>query len=146
MAEEKNESRLLTAEERREAIKRSDEQAAKAEYKPRTAHNVVAAVGPVDVAGAEERARKAGVTDAAFVDYEEAMRNYESRPDVEPLKERLAREAGTSFEDAAFRRQTGATDNAGLVSTDTAVETDENKKAVAEDKTEAKPAARKSAK
>ncbi|QIN94107.1 hypothetical protein PP459_gp126 [Streptomyces phage Wakanda] len=148
MAEEKNEQsrRLLSADERREAVKRSEDEAAKTEYKPRTAHDVVGEVGPVDVADAKERAREAGVTDAAFVGYEEALHNYESRPDVETLKERRAREAGETFDEAGFRRQVGAVDNAGVVSTDTAVKTDEKEKAVAEDKTEAKPAARKSAK
>lgn len=146
MAEEKNESRLLSADERREAVKRSEEQAAKAEYKPRTAHDVVAEVGPVDVADAKKRAAEAGVTDAAFIEYEEALHNYESRPDVETLKERRAREAGDTFDAAGFRRQIGATENAGLVSTDTAVKTDEKEKAVAEDKTEAKPATRRSSK
>jgi hypothetical protein len=142
MAEEKNEARLLTADERREALKRSDEEAAKAEYNPRTAHDVVAEVGPVDVEDAKERAREAGVADAAFIGYEEAMHNYESRPDVETLKERRAREGGREFSDAAFRRQVGGTDNSGVVSTDTAVKTDENEKAVAE----AKPARKASGK
>jgi len=146
MAEEKNESRLLSADERRQAVKRSEEEAAKAEYKPRTAHDVVAEVGPVDVEDAKERARKAGVTDAAFIEYEEALHNYESRPDVETLKERRAREAGDTFDAAGFRRQIGGTDNAGVVTTDTAVKTNEDEKAVAQDKTEAKPAARKTAK
>ncbi|AVD99310.1 hypothetical protein SEA_BILLNYE_133 [Streptomyces phage BillNye] len=146
MAEEKkDEFKVLSADERREAVKRSDEEAAKAEYKPRTAHNVVAEVGPVDVEDANERAKKAGVTDSAFVDYEEALKNYEGRSDIEPLKERRAREGGRDFSDAAFRRQIGGTDNPGVVSTDTAVKTDEDKKAVAEDKTEAKPATRRAA-
>jgi hypothetical protein len=143
MAEEnKDEFKVLSADERREALKRSDEEAAKAEYKPVTAHHVVAEVGPVDVADAEKRAKEAGVTDAAFIGYEEAMHNYESRSDVETLKERRAREAGRDFSDAAFRRQIGGTDNSGVVTTDTAVEADEDKKAVAESKTEAKPATR----
>jgi len=147
MAEEKNESRrLLSADERREAVKRAEDEAAKKEYKPRTAHDVVAEVGPVDVADAKKRAEEAGVTDAAFIGYEEALHNYESRPDVETLKERRAREAGGTFDEAAFRRQIGGSDNVGVVTTDTAVKTDENEKAVVQDKTEAKPAARKSAK
>lgn len=148
MAEENKESRrLLTADERREATKRSDKESAKTEYEPRTAHDVVATVGPVDVADAKERAREAGVTDAAFIQYEEAMKNYESRSDVEPLKERRAREGGRDFSEADFRRKVGATDNAGVVSTDTATKTDENEKAVSEDKTEAnKPARRASGK
>src|SRR5688500_10334479 len=57
--------------------------------------------------GDEERAKRAEeakVTDPAFVDYEHALENYESRPDVETLEQRRAREAGTSFHDAHFRR------------------------------------------
>lgn len=140
MAEEKNEARLLTADERRDAAKRSDEEAAKTEYKPRTAHDVVAANGPVDVEDAKERAAKAGVTDSAFVDYEEALKNYEGRSDIEPLKERRAREGGRDFSDAAFRRQVGGK-TPGVVTTDTAV------KAEDEDKTEEKkPVTRRAAK
>jgi hypothetical protein len=142
MAEESNESRLLTADERREAVKRSEEKVANAEYKPRTAHDVVGEVGPVDIEDAKKRAEEAGVTDAAFIGYEEALHNYESRPDIETLKERRAREGGRDFSDAAFRRKVGGTDNAGVVTTDTAVKTDEDEKAVAQDKTEAKPASR----
>lgn len=145
MAENKDRFKVLSADERREAVKRSDEEAAKTEYNPRTAHKVVAEVGPVDVESAEARAKEAGVTDAAFIGYEEALKNYESRSDVETLKERRAREAGNDFSDAAFRRQIGGTDNSGVVTTDTAVKTDEDTKAVAEDKTEAKPASRRAA-
>jgi hypothetical protein len=53
------------------------------------------------------RAEEAKVSDSAFVDYEAALENYESRPDVETLAQRRAREAGTSFQDAAFRREAG---------------------------------------
>ncbi len=144
MAEEKNEARLLTADERREAAKRSEDEAAKSEYKPRTAHDVVAANGPVDVEDAKARAEEAGVTDAAFVNYEEALKNYEGRSDIEPLKERRAREGGRDFSDAAFRRQIGGTDNPGVVTTDTAVKTDEKEKAVTAEA--AKPAARRNGK
>jgi len=130
MANDNNETeaRVLSADERRDASKRADDKAANAEYKPRTAHDVVAEVGPVDVSHAQERARKAGVTDVAFVDYEEALKNYESRPDVEPLKERRAREGGREFSDAAFRRQIGGTDNAGVT-------TSEDVSVAADDKT-----------
>ncbi|AXH69719.1 hypothetical protein HWB79_gp091 [Streptomyces phage LukeCage] len=51
-----------------------------------------------------KRAEEAGVKDSAYVDYEEALKNYESRPDVETLAARRAREGGWKFEDAAFRR------------------------------------------
>jgi len=144
MAEEKNESRLLSADERREAVKRSEEKAAKAEYKPRTAHDVVAEVGPVDVEDAKKRAEEAGVTDAAFIGYEEALHNYESRPDVETLKERRARESGETFDEAGFRRQIGGTSSAGVVTTDTAVKRDDKEKAVEAEAS--KPAPRRNAK
>lgn len=67
----------------------------------------------------EERAKRAEdakVSDPAFVDYEHAMENYESRPDVETLANRRARENGTSFADAAFRREAGA--DSAVVTTD----------------------------
>lgn len=60
------------------------------------------------------RAEEAKVTDPAYVDYEAALENYESRPDVETLEQRRARENGTSFADAAFRRDAEA-DQAGVV-------------------------------
>lgn len=111
-----DETRVLSAEQRAEATKREDAKAANSEYKPRTAHQVVSEVGPVDVESANERARKAGVTDSAFVDYEEAMQNYESRSDVETLRDRRARENGSDLRDAAFRRQADETDDAVITS------------------------------
>jgi len=71
------------------------------------------------------RAEEAKVTDPAFVDYEEALENYESRPDVETLAQRRAREAGTSFADAAFRRD--ATADAGVVTSDKAAKKTDDK-------------------
>lgn len=65
----------------------------------------------------EERAKRtedAKVSDPAFVDYEHALENYEGRPDVETLEHRRAREAGTSFHDASFRREAGEA-QAGVV-------------------------------
>jgi hypothetical protein len=63
-----------------------------------------------------KRAADAGVKGPEFVDYERAMENYQSRPDVETLEQRLARENGTSFADAAFRREAGA--DSAVVTTD----------------------------
>lgn len=66
-----------------------------------------------------ERAEEAKVTDPAYVDYEHALENYESRPDVETLEQRRARENGTSFHDAAFRRDATVAE-AGVVTSDKA--------------------------
>lgn len=68
---------------------------------------------------AAERAEEAGVVHPAFVDYNEALDNYQARPDVEPLDERRAREVGADTRDAQFRREVGGVDHAGLVTTDT---------------------------
>lgn len=104
-------------------------------YKVRTAHEVVAANGPITetLEDQAKRAEEAGVNDYVYADYEKALEAYEARPDVETLAERRAREGGASFHDAAFRRQIGAVDNAGLVATDTAVETENKKSAVTEE-------------
>jgi hypothetical protein len=74
------------------------------EYKPKTSQDVVAPhLDPLADEDAK-RAKEAGVKDSAFVDYEDALKNYESRSDVETLAARRAREGGWKFEDAAFRR------------------------------------------
>lgn len=68
------------------------------EYKPVTAQDAIAEVGPL--ATDEEnkkKAEKAGVVDVAYVDYEKALGNYEGRSDIETLDERRARENGGSF-------------------------------------------------
>lgn len=74
------------------------------EYKPVTAQDALAAHGdPV----AEERAKTAedaGVVAPEYANYVEALKNYEARSDVETLEARRARENGTSFRDAQFRR------------------------------------------
>jgi hypothetical protein len=93
------------------------------DYEVKTAQEVVAVNGPI-VEALEAQAALAdehGVTDAVFADYEHALENYESRPDVETLEARRARENGTSFHDASFRRQVAAVEDTGLVATDTAV-------------------------
>lgn len=75
------------------------------DYKPVTAQDALAPTVDHSVdKDAAERAERAGVVDAAYVDYEEALDNYQSRPDVESLDHRRAREVGRSFEEAAFRR------------------------------------------
>jgi hypothetical protein len=81
---------------------------------------------------AADRAAEAGVKAPEYVDYEEALQNYESRPDVETLEERRARENGTSFGSAAFRREAG---NDSAVTT-----TDDVAPKAAEAKVEAKKA------
>lgn len=52
-----------------------------------------------------ERAAAAGVTGVDKIEYAEAMQNYESRPDVELLINRRAREAATTFGAQDFTRQ-----------------------------------------
>lgn len=123
------ESRILSNDERAAALKASDEKAAKADYKPFTSVDAVEPHGPHGVEeAAAKRAKDAGVTDPAFVNYEEALENYQARPDVEPLNERRAREGGRDFNAASFRRVVGGTDNAG-VTTSEDVSTDSDDKA-----------------
>jgi hypothetical protein len=93
------------------------------EYKPKTSQDVVAPhLDPLADEDAK-RAEDAGVKDSAFVDYEEALHNYESRPDVETLAARRAREGGWKFEDAAFRRSVEDDElTGGVVTSDEATE------------------------
>lgn len=76
------------------------------EYKPVTAQDAIADLGPLstDVENAK-KADDAGVYDAAYVDYEKALKNYESRSDIETLEQRLARENGGTFDAAKEVRQ-----------------------------------------
>jgi hypothetical protein len=78
------------------------------DYKPKTAQDNVNALGPLvtDLENAK-RAKEEGVLHEGFVGYEEALKNYESRSDVETLEQRLAREVGPDFETAHFARETG---------------------------------------
>lgn len=78
------------------------------DYKPVTAQDRANEVGPLlsDLEN-EKRAKDEGVTAAPYVGYEEALKNYESRSDVETLEQRLAREVGPSFDAAHFARQRG---------------------------------------
>lgn len=52
----------------------------------------------------KQRAEEAGVTGVDKIDYAEALRNYESRSDVEPFANRRAREYADAFEDQDFAR------------------------------------------
>ncbi len=52
------------------------------------------------------RAKAAGVTSVTYIDYAEALHNYETRPDAEPLANRRARENAVAFEDQDFARET----------------------------------------
>lgn len=76
----------------------------------RTAKQVVADLdvetwGGTDVdADAKARAHAEGVREASFIDYAEALTNYESRDDVETLAHRRARDIGDQFSDADFTR------------------------------------------
>lgn len=93
-----------------------------AEYKPKTSQDAVAPHLDPLAGEAEKMAEDAGVKDAAFVDYEDAMDNYQQRADVETLASRRAREGGWKFEDTAFRRKVDADDEltGGPVTTDQA--------------------------
>lgn len=109
------EARIISDDERKAALKESDAKAAKAEYKPRTAQDAVAPHGPHGVEeAAAKRAKDAGVIDAAFVNYEEALENYQSRPDVETLEDRRRREGGRDFNAASFRREIGGQEDGGV--------------------------------
>lgn len=73
--------------------------------------------GSVD-ADAKARADAANVRSVEFIDYAEALSNYEAREDVEPLAQRRAREAATTFAAQDFARAegyTGGTDDTGDV-------------------------------
>jgi len=53
---------------------------------------------------AATRAATGNVRQASFLDYAEGMTNYEARTDVEPLAQRRARLAGTTFASQDFAR------------------------------------------
>lgn len=121
----------------------------KYEYKPKTSQDVVAPhLDPL--AGEDAKlAEDAKVKDAAFVDYEAALDNYQSRPDVETLAARRAREGGWKFETAAFRRSTEDDEltGGGVVTSDqsTPTRTSDSKDVDQDQKSSASPA-RKSSK
>ncbi|QNN99242.1 hypothetical protein SEA_FAUST_163 [Streptomyces phage Faust] len=113
------ESRILSEDERAAAVKAADVKASKQEYKPRTANAAVAPHGPHGVEeAAAKRAADAGVRAPEFVNYEEALENYQSRPDVETLEDRRAREGGRDFNAASFRRELGGDDEGGVTTSD----------------------------
>lgn len=76
----------------------------KVDYNPVTASVALRNTYAEAVTDGKELADEAGVVNPAHVDYNEALKNYESRDDVETLANRRAREAGTSFSDTDFVR------------------------------------------
>jgi hypothetical protein len=87
------------------------------EYKPVTAEDALAPHMDVTTEESLKRAEEAGVVAPEYVDYSEALHNYESRSDVEPLSERRAREVGSDFRDASFRREAGE-EEGGVITSD----------------------------
>jgi hypothetical protein len=75
----------------------------------RTAQEVAASVGPNNQVNddAAAAAEAAGVSSAAFIDYEAGLAAYESRSDVENMATRLTREVGPDFDAAHWARQSG---------------------------------------
>lgn len=47
-----------------------------------------------------------GLINESYIDYEDAMENYQARSDVEPLASRRARDVGADFDAAAVFRKT----------------------------------------
>lgn len=94
------------------------------EYKPVTAQVKADTVGARVSDEEKKAAAEAGVVDAAFIDYDKALENYESRSDVETLADRRARENGTAFSEANFRREvaTGEEAQGGVVTSGQATE------------------------
>lgn len=74
------------------------------DYNPVTAQVAIAGTYAAPVTDDAELAEEAGVTNGKNVDYEEALRNYESRADVETLANRRAREGAASFDEQSFAR------------------------------------------
>lgn len=71
----------------------------------RTAHqNVLDGLNDSVDADARARADAANVRSVEFIEYAAALSNYEARSDVEPLAERRAREAATTFAAQDFAR------------------------------------------
>lgn len=74
----------------------------------RTAHqNVLDGLNDSVDADARARAEAAGVREVGFIEYAASIANYEARSDVEPLAERRAREAATTFAAQDFARADG---------------------------------------
>jgi hypothetical protein len=75
---------------------------------PKTAYDNIGewVESPNDVEN-REAAAAAGVLDASFIGYEAALEDYESRPDIETLAQKNARNNPADFADPAFMRQVG---------------------------------------
>jgi hypothetical protein len=75
---------------------------------PKTAYDNIGewVESPNDVEN-REAAAAAGVKDASFIGYEAALEDYESRPDIETLAQKNARNNPDTFADAAFMRSVG---------------------------------------
>jgi hypothetical protein len=89
----------------------TDENGKTVEYtvqpRPAQANKFVKEFGQEDRLRREDiaRAKAAGVSDVSYIDYAEALENYESRPDAEPLANRRARENAVAFADQDFARE-----------------------------------------
>jgi hypothetical protein len=80
---------------------------------PRTAYDNIGDVNesPNDVEN-RAAAEAAGVKHAAYIGYEDALLDYEARPDIEDLAHKAARngvapDAAATFADGAFMREVG---------------------------------------
>lgn len=80
-------------------------------YTVNTAQDAVLAYSEEDRLQREDEARAAaaGVTSVDKIDYAAALRNYESRPDVELFINRRAREYADTFGEQDFTRQAAQT-------------------------------------
>lgn len=67
--------------------------------------NVAETVQATPDADTKAAAYAAGVSNAAFIDYAEALEEFQSRDDIETLADRRAREYGADFADADFMRR-----------------------------------------
>lgn len=77
---------------------------------PKTAsENLVGYGEQVNDVENREAAAAAGVIDAAYIDYDEALDAYAARDDIEDLARRRARDFPADFADADFMRQSGGT-------------------------------------
>lgn len=75
-------------------------------YEPKTAtENLVGYGESVNDVENREAAQAAGVLDAAYIDYDEALDAYQARDDIEDLAHRRARDFPADFADADFMRE-----------------------------------------
>lgn len=84
------------------------------EVEAKTAQEVAADQSVDDglLADNQAAAQAAGVRDAAFIDYDEAMVNYTDREDIESLAARATRERPDAFSDADWVRAAAGTSSA----------------------------------